>query len=56
MVLLSSFGLLLTWVFFIVFLYKFDVCMIEKKTHCIGLLYTQTSQIDCFRRVHKILR
>ena len=34
----------------------FDVCMIEKKTYCIVYLYTQTSKIDCFRRVHKILR
>ena len=35
------------------FPYKIDVCL--KKT-IIGYLYTQTRQIDCFRRVHKILR
>ena len=28
------------------------MCMIQKN-YCIGYLYTQTSQIDCFRRVHK---
>ena len=32
MVLLSNFGLLLTWFFFYISFYKFDVCMIEKKT------------------------
>ena len=37
------------------FLYKFDVCMIGKN-YCIVYLYTQTSQIDYFQRVHKILR
>ena len=30
------------------FLDKFDVCMIGKN-YCIDYLYTQTSQIDCFR-------
>ena len=33
---------------------KFGVCMIGKN-YCIVYLYVQTSQIDCFRRVHKIL-
>ena len=37
------------------FLQKFDVCMIGKN-YCIVYLYTKTSQIDCFRLVHKILR
>ena len=33
----------------------FGVCMIEKNYPFI-YLYTQTSQTNCFRRVHKILR
>ena len=37
------------------FLQKFDVCMIGKN-YCIVYLYTKTSQIDCFRLVHEILR
>ena len=36
------------------FLYKFDVCMIEKKKLLYLLL--QTSRIDCFCRVNIILR
>ena len=30
--------------------------MIEKKNYCICYFYTQMSQIDCIRRVNKILR
>ena len=52
-VLLSTFGLLLKC-FCFGFLCKFDVCM-TGKNYCIVYLYTQTSQIDCFRHVHKIL-
>ena len=50
MVLLRTFGLLLKWIFF----FKFDVFMIGKTT-ILFFLFTQTSQIDCFRHVHKIL-
>ena len=48
MVLPSTFGLI-PFTFFVVF------CAYDLKTYCIVDLYTQTSQIDCFRRVHKIL-
>ena len=54
MVVLSTFGLLLTC-FCLGCLCKFDVCM-TGKNYCIVYLYTQTSQIDCFRHVNKILR
>ena len=42
---------------FVLFLisYKFDVCMIGKN-YCTVNVYAQTSQIDCFRSVHEILR
>ena len=54
MVLLSTFGLRLHVSCFDFFI-SFFVRMI-RKNYCIVYLYTQTSQIDCFRRVHKILR
>ena len=51
MVLLS----MLACFFVLDFFKNFDVCMIGKN-YCIVYLYTKTSQIDCFRLVHKILR
>ena len=51
MVLLSTFGLQLTC-----FCFGFLLCMYDWKTYCIVYLYIHTSQIDCFRNVHKILR
>ena len=32
------------------------MCVWLQKNYCIVYLYAQTSQIDCFRSVHKILR
>ena len=56
-VLLITFGWFIVDVFCFGFLNKFVVCIIEKKTHyCNVNMYSQTSQIDCFRHVHKILR
>ena len=54
MVLLSTFGLLLTCYLFWISLYVW--CVYDWKNYCMCYLYTQMSQIDCFRRVHKILR
>ena len=54
MVLLSTFSLLLTCFLFWISLWVWYVY--DWKNYCIGYLYTQTSQIDCFRLVHKILR
>ena len=53
-VILSTFSLLLTCFLFWISLHVW--CVYYWKNYCIGYLYTQTSQIDCFRRVNKILR
>ena len=38
------------------FVLDFFICTYDWKNYCIGYLYTQTSQIYCFCRVHKILQ
>ena len=45
-VLLSTFRLLLTYFLFWISLHVW--CVYYWKNYCIGYLYTQTSQIDCF--------
>ena len=45
MVVLSTFGLLLTWFFFFGFLYKFDMCMIEKSTILVICIHKRVKSI-----------